>query len=390
MFQSFYTGLSGLFSFSKNLDTVSNNIANMSTPGYRGKDAFYKSLNSGDGAGHGTQLDEIAYRFTNGDIKQTGNVTDLAITGEGFFVLLQDDNTLYTRAGQFSFDQSGNLIDKNSGGTVAALDDNGQVVPFNIDAFQVSAPEASTSISLSGNLSSGGVSHEISSVSVINALGEEKFVTLSFSNNSSVTTGSWLVDITDQEGNVIKSGEIRFDNDGTPLNSANSLTFDLADSMGGKTPITLNFGDNGSFAQSTSVDGGGTSTLQASVEDGLKIGSLSALEFQSDGSIEFTYSNGQKVTGPKLAMAKFANEQALELVNGAVFKADDTSSRVINIAGQSGIGTIEGKSIELSNVDLSQEFADMLIIQRGYQASSRVLNAADQLLDKLYENTRGG
>ena len=114
------------------------------------------------------------------------------------------------------------------------------------------------------------------------------------------------------------------------------------------------------------------------------------MQFTENGAIKFTYSNGESQTGPKLAIASFSNEKALELVGGAVFKADDNSSRIIGSAGDGRFGEIIGRSIEMSNVDLSQEFADMLIIQRGYQASSRVLNAADQLLEKLYENTRGG
>ncbi|WP_233008005.1 flagellar basal-body rod protein FlgF [Rheinheimera faecalis] len=390
MFQSFYTGLSGLFSFSKNLDSVSNNIANMSTPGYRGTDSFYKSLNGGNGLGYGTQLDDIGYRFASGDIKQTGNVTDLALGGDGFFVLLQDGKTMYTRAGQFTFDQTGNLIDKNTGANVAAFNENGQLVNFNIEAFQISAPQATTSLKIAGNLSSGGVSHEVSTIKVVNKLGEEETISLKFSNNNTSVTGSWLVDVVGEDDTVLHSAEIRFDTDGTPLTGFNQLSFNIEDSMGGLSPITVSFGENGSYAGATSVNGGTTSTLTATAADGNVLGKLSSLQFTENGAIKFTYSNGESQTGPKLAIASFSNEKALELVGGAVFKADDNSSRIIGSAGDGRFGEIIGRSIEMSNVDLSQEFADMLIIQRGYQASSRVLNAADQLLEKLYENTRGG
>lgn len=387
MFQAFFNGLSGMLSFSKNLDNISDNIANMNTPGFKGKDTFYQSL-TGQDASLGTQIAGEQHRFSSGEIRQTGNVGDLAIAGEGFFVLLNNGEVQYTRAGQFQFDDDGFLTDPSTGAQVAALNEEGELVPVNISDSRIMAPEPTSEVKFRGNLSTDMTTHTVSGVTVFNSLGEAQELTFVFTNNSSTKAGSWLVDIEDADGNVLGSREVIFAADGTPGNNTNSFDFELTDSNGVKNTINFAFGENGSFANATSVSGGTTSTLQAIVEDGHAIASLTSISFDSDGTLKLTYSNGESVDGPGLALATFANESNLELVQGSVFTAADLSSRSLGRPGELGLGSIVSESIELSNVDLSREFADMIIIQRGYQASSRMLNVANQLLDQLYENTR--
>ena len=388
MFQSFFTGLSGMFSFSKNLDNVSNNIANMNTPGFKGSDTFYTSLTNGDSSA-GTQISGQGQRFTAGDIRQTGNAGDLAIGGEGFFVLLNDSEVQYSRAGQFLFNDEGMLVDSVSGGQVASINDSGQLESISIDDMRVLAPQATSGLSFSGNLSTDMTTHTVSGLQVFNSLGEQRTVSFEFTNNSSTLAGSWLVTVTDENGKTVGNSEIRFDTDGTPVDDFSSVSFDITDANGGTATIVAEFGANGSFADSTSVSGGATSTLHASVDDGFAMSSLTTVDFTSDGKVILNYANGETVDGPTLALANFNNTSTLEVVEGSLFRAKDNSSRTLATAGESGLGTVISESIELSNVDLSREFADMIIIQRGYQASSRVLNVANQLLDQLYENTRG-
>lgn len=392
MFQSFFNGLSGMLSFSRNLDTVSNNISNMNTPGFRAADTFYDSLsgNSGSGNGIGTQVSGLGYRFTNGDIKQTGNATDLAINGQGFFTLLQDGKQMFTRAGQFNFNSDGVLVDKNSGASVAALSDTGTLSEFNISEYRVLAPTASSSVELSGNLSSGSSTHEISGIKVFNDLGEEVELTLNFTKSDTVA-GEWTVEVTDSSDpdTIISTSTIKFGEDGTPLNDQNSFSLDIPDSMGGTSSITFKIGETGDFSGSTSTDTGDTSTLKAEVKDGSPAAALTSIDFKSDGTLSLRYSNGEIKDGPTLALASFKDLTTLSQVGGSIFEAQSSSSVSYNKAGDPGIGSIAGRSIELSNVDLAREFADMLVIQRGYQASSRLLNVSNQLLEQLYENTRG-
>lgn len=394
MFQAFYTGLSGMFSFSKNLNNVSNNIANMNTPGFRGSDTFYRSLTTGGtlengGSGIGTQVSGLGYRFSSGEIRQTGNSTDLAIAGQGMFVLKNGDQFLYTRAGQFNFNDNGVLVDSVSGLEVVSLDKNGKMQPLSINDLKLLAPEATTKLSFSGNLSSDDNVHEVKGLSVINSLGEKVEVNAKFTNNSATTVGSWNVELTDKDGNVLSNNEIRFGSDGTPATGFNSFTFNVKDSMGGTTSVTFNMGDAGKFSGSTSTAAGANSTLTGNVEDGSPITALSSISFNADGTLKLKYANGTVKDGPALALASFDNESVLQLAEGSIFKADNNSSRKIGQAGTGSLGTIVAESIELSNVDLSKEFADMIIIQRGYQASSRVLNVANTMLEQLYNSTRG-
>lgn len=232
-------------------------------------------------------------------------------------------------------------------------------------------------------------SHSVADLTVFNALGESADVTFEFTNNSATTAGSWTVTVTDAEGNTLHTGEIRFGDDGTPAEGFNQLSFDLTDSNGGTSTVTVDFGEPGSFANATSVSGGQVSTLGGSVEDGYGISALTTIDFTADGTLTLNYANGESLDGPRLGLATFSNPSTLELVEGSVFRAGQETSVVYGNPTESGMGNIIAESIELSNVDLSREFADMIIIQRGYQASSRILNVANQLLDQLYENTRG-
>lgn len=391
MFQSFYTGLSGMLSFSKSLDTVSNNIANMNTPGFRGADSFYKSLSQGsDGdSGVGTQISGLGFRFANGEIKQTGNNTDLAISGQGFFTLLKGNETFFTRAGQFSFDEKGILIERSSGAAVAVLNDANQPGVLDLSALRTIGAVASSKVSFSGNLSTGATAaHDVAGLTVYNKLGEAVNLTVKFEKDATIP-GSWKVTINNSSGSLIHQGEIRFSADGTPSSLFNKLNFELTDSHGGKTAMSFEFGQPGDFSKTTSISTGTTSSLKGKVEDGSAPGQLQDVTFDENGVVKLKYSNGVTKDGPALALMEITNKDALQLVEGSMFKLQAKSEAVIGKAGQPGFGKIVAKSLELSNVDLSREFADMIIIQRGYQASSKIMNVANQMLDQLFENTRG-
>ncbi len=386
MLQAFFTGLSGMVSFQKNLDTVSNNIANMNTPGFRGGESFYKSLSFGGEQSYGTQISGLGYRFAAGEIRQTGNATDLAISGNGFFTLMKDGEMFFTRAGQFVFDDSGVLVDRSSGASVAAFDESGKLVELDISDQRVLKPEATTKVDFTGNLSSDQDSHEIAGVKVFNSLGEEIELSIAFAKHET-QAGGWNVTISDADGNELSTGEIRFSADGTPTESFNKLSLNISDSRGGTNPIEFSFGSG--FGMATSVSTGSTSTIRADVKDGSAISELQRVSFNSEGTLVLNYSNGEERKVHTLALSDFSNKDDLTLVEGSVFKAMSDKGRTTAKAGEAGIGSVIAESLELSNVDLSKEFADMIIIQRGYQASSRMLNVANQMLEQLYESTRG-
>lgn len=391
MLQAFYTGLSGLNSYSQNLDNVSNNIANMNTAGYRGMDSFYQALGGDSGKpGLGSQISGLGYRFSVGDIRQTGNDFDLAITGTGFFALLDDEQVFYTRTGQFEFNEDNVLVDKNTGFKVAGIDADGQLSEINLSNYLAIKPTATSKLTLTGNLSPLDDVHQISSAKMINALGEEVDLSIKFTNEKAIFPNQWKIEILDDTGNVLHTDSVKFGPDGTPEVGSGSFIFNLADSTGSTTPVDITVGSIGDFSAVTQTSATGTdSNVALHAVDGKGVGQLVKRSFDAEGRVTLSYSNGDKTTPLTIAMVDFDDIRTLEVDAGTVFKASDTQSRVLGKAGEGRFKQLATSSIEMSNVDLSQEFADMLVIQRGYQASSRILNVANQMIEQLYENTRG-
>ncbi|MCW8877930.1 MAG: flagellar basal-body rod protein FlgF [Kangiellaceae bacterium] len=385
MQQAFFTGLSGLLTFSRTLDTISNNIANMNTSGFRGNDVFYKALSSG-GTGIGPSLAGTSTRMTAGEIRQTGSTTDLAISGQGYFILQGEHGNFYTRAGNFQFNDEGLLVDIATGYRVQALNDAGMLTDISVNGLETLAPEATTEISFGGNLSIGDSDHTLSDIIAYNTEGEAINLNFEFTNNTGNVTGSWLVEVTDEDGNVIGNGEIRFNPDSTP--QAGFETFDITLPGATGDVVTLNFGTANTPDGATSTSGASTQ-IGATVEDGFPLSGLIGVSFDTKGQLQLLYSNGDTHDGPQIALAHFTNEQDLQQIDGAYFKAQENNQPTIGHADENLFGQVVGSSLELSNVDLAKEFADMIIVQRGYQASSRAMNIANQLVEQLYESTRG-
>ena len=189
MSQAFFTALSGMLTFSGNLDTISNNISNMNTPGFRGSDVFYRNLINSRGVGIGPQILDQNLRFTSGDIRQTGNGTNLAISGQGYFILEKDGEYFYTRAGQFTFNDDGVLVDQASDSRVMGFDENGSLAEINVEDLLTLPPEVTSQINFEGNLSTGDDAHQINDIKIFNEIGEEITVNFNFTNDTANTAG---------------------------------------------------------------------------------------------------------------------------------------------------------------------------------------------------------
>lgn len=385
MFQALFNSLSGLFSFSKSLNTVSNNVSNMNTPGFRGTDSFFSNINGG----RGTRIAGEGLRTTSGDMRQTGNATDLAVDGGGYFVLRDAAGNLhYTRAGQFRFNDEGLLVDSVSGYTVMAFDDNGTLEGIDLDTYRSIPAEATTAVRFTGNLAPGSTTSTVNTITVYDSNGAAHTLSATFTNNSAVTPGSFLVSIRDESGASVGSGEIRFRTDGTPQTGYSSFTISPTYN-GAAQPITLSFGTPGALDGMTSLSGMGSNPA-ARVDDGHGVLAVTDLKFDEKGVLRLTYSLSEKREGPQIALAVFANESALEMTGGRFVAGAALAGSEIGRPGEGRFGRIAGGSLEMSNVDLTQEFADMIIIQRGYQASSRVMTVSNEMLEQLYNSTRGG
>lgn len=388
MLQAFFNGLSGLFAFSRGLDNVSNNVSNMNTPGFRGSDTFYRSVSGQEGRGLGAEVAGAEVRTKAGDPRQTGNSTDLAINGAGYFVLRDSEGgVFYTRSGQFQVDEGGYLVESVTKKRVAGLNASGALVDINIRDQRSLPPQATTRVEMVGTLARTGPSnstHTISNVRVFDASGSSHALTIELQPALTPNNG-WTVEIKDSSGVLLGSGTIAFGLDGSPQAGFNTLTFLL----NGQS-IALDFGSPGSFALASQVASGASHTLAANVADGSAVASLSSLAFDEKGVMQLTYSNSEKRSGQQLALADFADETRLVSTESSLYRTPDGMRANYGRPAEGPLGRVMGGYIELSNVDLAQEFGDILIIQRGYQASSRVMTVSNELIEQLYNGTRGG
>jgi len=153
--------------------------------------------------------------------------------------------------------------------------------------------------------------------------------------------------------------------------------------------LTFDFGTAGGLSGTTTFSGN-TSTLAAQVKDGHGVVGLSSESFDTTGTLQLTYSDGETKAGPQLALASFQDESNLQMIQGNLYLQPLTQTAQIGRPSSTVFGKIDGGSLEMSNVDLTQELADMIVIQRGYQASSRVMTVSSDMLQQLYDSTRGG
>ncbi len=386
MFQALFNSLSGLFSFSKSLNTVSNNVSNMNTPGFRGSDSFFSNIEGG----YGSRIAGEDMRTQAGDIRQSGSQTDIAVDGAGYFVLRDSAGDLhYTRAGQFRFDAQNILVDSVNGYQVMAMDASGNLSTIDLDDHRLLPAVATTGVHISGNIAPGSSAPTtINSVTVYDSAGTARVLTIKFTRNTDVTPGSFLVSVTDETGASVGNGEVRFRTDGLPLEGYTTLDVSLP-VVGGSQNIKLDFGTPAALNGMTSLTGMSTN-LSAKVDDGHAVLAVNDLRFDERGVLQLTYSQTEKRSGAQVALAMFPNESTLHLAGGRLISGVTVVERELGRPAEGRFGRIAGGSLEMSNIDLTREFADMIIIQRGYQASSRVMTVSNEMIEQLYNSTRGG
>jgi flagellar hook protein FlgE len=409
MLSTIYSALSGMLGFSKGLDVVSNNIANLNTPGFKGselefRDLFYRYSQDGgaqDGArsqiGSGLETKSTRTRFRQGELRDSGNPLDVAVDGNGFLVLKPKDGEqlygvgggqVYTRAGQLEFGADGFLVERSSGARVMVLD-GGAMHEMSIDNLRTSAPVATTEIRVSGNLSPGSTSADLNNVTVFDQAGQSHTLAIRF-NRDPADAAHWFVEARDSDNRLLGSGEVRFQGNGSPAPGANTFSFTFAPASTPSTAITLQFGEPGSFSGVTNFSGPTQSDLQVRSQNGVAAGSLTSATFDEGGALRLSYSNGRTVSGPSLALAWFDDLQALRVSAGSVFVNDGGQAPVIGKAQEGIMGRIAAGRVELSNVELTEQFTDLIILQRGYQASSQVTSVANEMIQQLLDIGKKG
>lgn len=391
MLGSIYVGLSGLNAYTKGLQTISNNVANLNTTGFKAAsvrftDVFSSgggglSFSSGthaDQAGGGVRMAESGVDFRQGDLRQTGGDLDLAIQGNGFLVLKDGDKTVYARTGQFTVDEEGFISLQGTKYHLAVLDDALQASPLNLDAKRVNKPVATTKINFADNLSATGTEHTLNNVAVYDANGGRQLWTIKLTAVGATAPGEWDVSVKNEAGATLASSKLKFIGSIVDASTAKINVTALGSDVNPFT-VELNFSTG-----VTSYSSGTLSNLRAATIDGHGVGNLSSVTIDDDGHVKLTYSNTKTETLGAVALADFRDPQTLSSIGGGLWETrTDGQSRLL-ASGQDGGGKLVSGQIEASNVNLSEEFGELILVQRGFQASSQVVSVANDMIQQLF------
>jgi flagellar hook protein FlgE len=396
MFGSIYTALAGMNAYSQGLNVVSNNVANLNTPGFKVSDPLFHEIvyqqiraSEGNGGGlrprgAGVEADAASITFSPGDPRDTGNPMDAAIDGDGFFVLEEADGSQrYTRAGQFTFNDEGVLVHRTTGAKVAFSAEGG-ATSFDIDEHRAHPPKATTTVTLSGTLARTSTSptHDLQNFTVYDAMGTAMSLRARFTRNSTDPL-QWVVEVLGVANTVLGSGAIAFNADGTPAQDRNSFNVSVPGGGGANFDVKFDLGAPGTYVGVTNPAAGTTSSVTMLRQDGVQIGSLTRTAFDEQGQLKLTYSNGQTRTAGKLVLASFDNPEQLQALGSGMFVLKSGVQARTGNAMADGVGRVVGGKVEMSNVDLTRQFTDLIILQRGYQASSQVSSIANELIQTL-------
>jgi flagellar hook protein FlgE len=401
MLRSLFSGISGLRAHQQMMDVTGNNIANVNTTGYKSSQAVFQDTLSQmvnaagapqNGAGGtnpaqvglGVRLASITSNFGQGAAETTGKSTDMMIQGDGFFVVKSGGESLYTRAGSFSFDANGSLTTPN--GQIVqgwSADTTGDVntagAPGNIKLpIGISlAPTETKSITFTGNLSNEAVAGDTKDipVAVYDKDGASNTTDFKFTKTDATT---WTVALPDGTSAPITFAAGRAVGDPDPATGKDTGTKTLSGTNPDGTPysFTLDVKDLTQFS--------GQTEARVSNSDGSGSGILSSYTVSNTGQIVGVFSNGLKQTLGQVALANFNNVNGLEKIGDSMFRSTVNSGLAqVGAAGSGGLGLITSGALEMSNVDLAQEFTNLVIAQRGFQANSRVITTSDEILQEL-------
>lgn len=440
MMSALYSGVTGMQTHQVKLDVIGNNVANVNTVGFKSSNVTFAqtisqtmsgaSASSDDGLGGtnpqqvgvGVGVANISTVNTVGSLQLTGSTTDLAIDGEGYFVVKSGDSDQYffTRAGNFGVDSDGNLVTSDGyyvcGFLDGSTDEDGNYTfdtttdpePINIfemgDGSSVTmSPEATTEVELTGSLDStleaqGDAADDIgtvpdeadftTSIYAYDSLGELHDLDIEFTKcyvdetdaDNPYTT--YYYEIPNSDGTTTVSGYLKFDGSGNIVSDDTDFPTSIdvtLETDGGTDTSTfeLDFSNMTMYGEDTDV--------YMSSMDGYAAGEYSDFSIGSDGIITASYSNGQSQSIAMISLAQFSNPGGLESLGSNLY-AETVNSGSFTTAyapGTSGTGSLVSGYLEMSNVDLSKEMTDLITTQRGYQACSRIITTADEMLQEL-------
>jgi flagellar hook protein FlgE len=431
---SFNTALSGLQAASIDLSTTSNNIANVATTGFKYSRAEFGDIfavspfgNSPTAVGNGVQVDNVSQQFSQGNLRFTDASLDMAISGQGYFVVSQDPNAtnlVYSRAGEFRVNSDGYIVNNDSQFLQTfPVDNDGNVtstslnttVPLQLPA-STGAPQSTTEIEIGVNLSASAIGLDptlfdpaqsttftnSTSSTVYDSLGESHVMTYYFVKDQAAAN-QWQT-FTYLDGNPVDvaggnsithpngtppvataqlAAQINFQADGSYLNSTPASLTSVA--------IPLSNGANNlvvthDFANNTTTQYSANFSVNTLNPNGFATGRLTGLDISEEGLVRSTYTNGISIPLGKIAMADFPNSQGLANVGSAAWtETIDSGPVTTGEAGSGRFGLIQSGALEASNVDLTQQLVNLITAQRNFQANARSIETANTLTQTIIQ-----
>jgi flagellar hook protein FlgE len=395
---SFSIPLTGLESSSTALNTIANNLSNMNTTAFKSQnvsfsDLFYQQIgNSGSGdeleVGAGTQVAATSTDFTEGSINSTGSATDVALNGNGFFVLKSEGGSEYTRDGSFTLSPTGYLTNQSGlqvmGYPVVngVVNTNAPLAPIQIPIGQVEQPAATANMSVTANLdASAGVGSALpAQVTLYDSLGVAHVATVNFTNTG---TNTWSYDISlpagDATGGGNLTGTLTFDSSGNLTAPAANVTgVSFTGLTDGASNLSFNWNLYGSNGKPTLTQFAAASAASSTSQDGYASGEYQSFTVDPKGMISATFSNNQTSPVGQLALANVTNTEGLSVLGGNNYETTLASgSANVGVAGAGGLGTLQDEALEQSNVNISTQFSDLIVAQQAYEASSKAITTFD-------------
>ena len=391
--------LSGINAANTDLNTIANNLANVDTTGFKGSTAEFSSLFaqtqqglSQTQVGNGVQTAEIAQQFSQGNINTTSDNLDLALSGNGFFIVSNNGSLSYTRNGAFQVDQNGYLVTA-SGERVQGYQplSNGGFNTGGLSNLQLStaevAPQATSTASMTLNLPSNATAptqafsptasnsyNDTTSLTVYDSLGAAHTAQLYFIKGAAAN--SWNAQLYIDGSAVGTPQTLTYSSSGALTSPANGQV-----SFGSYTPSTGAAPMNITFNLGSSTQYGSAFGVDSESQNGYTTGNLTGINISSTGVVQAAFTNGQTKTLGQIALANFANPQGLQQTGNTQWQQTYASGSPVNgIAGGSGFGNIQSGALEQSNVDITTQLVDMINAQQNFQADAQMISTQSQAI----------
>lgn len=393
--------LSGLIASQDQLSSVSNNLANLDTVGFKDQTVSFSDLfaqssltnasNDPIETGLGVAAAQTNSNFTDGGISSTGIASNMALSGNGFFVVQGTTGAAsYTRAGDFTVNAAGFLTAPSGeqvlgySATNGVISTTGTLQPLKVALGSVIPATATSQFQISANLNSSSPTGTTfaSTTPIYDSLGAQHVLTVNYTKTAS-NTWSFSVNIptgdTGAASSQVASGTLTFDSSGNLTAPAGAVPITIPTFTDGAAAMNLSWSiRNANGAGTITQTDLGSST--SSTQNGQGSGTLTSYAIQADGTIEGSYSNGQTDALGQVAIASFPNTQGLLRTGNNDYQATPGSgSASIGVAGTGGRGVLTGGSVEASNVDVAAEFSKLIVAQQAYSANAKTITTFQQV-----------